>query len=156
MRSRGFSYIEIIFTVAILAMIATALLPYAELSVTRKKETELSHSLRQIRTAIDQYKQAVENGIISTTTDKSGYPPNLEILVEGVPNAQDPKHGLIYFLRRMPRDPMNSNTAIPAAQTWGKRSYDSPPDQPQEGEDVFDVYSQSDQLGLNGIPYNEW
>ena len=156
MRVRGFSYIEIIFTVAILAVIASALLPYVELSVTRKKEAELSHNLREIRNAIDEYKQAVDNGIISSTIDKSGYPPELDILVEGVPNARDPKQGLIYFLRRMPRDPMNSDTTIPAEQTWGKRSYGSPPDAPQEGEDVFDVYSLSNQVGLNGIPYNEW
>ncbi len=156
MAERGFSYIEIIFTVAILALLATALLPYAELSVTRKKEAELSHNLRQIRNAIDAYKQAADDGIISVTADASGYPPTLEILVEGAPNAQDPKHRPIYFLRRMPRDPMNTNTTIAPAQTWGKRSYDSPPDAPKEGEDVFDVYSLSKQVGLNGIPYDEW
>ncbi len=156
MKGHGFTYIEIIFTVAIVALMATAILPYVELSVTRKKEAELNYSLRQIRTALDDYKYAVDAGIINIDADMSGYPPSLEILVEGVPNAQDPKKRLIYFLRRMPRDPMNTDSAIPAAQTWGKRSYDSPPDAPREGDDIFDIYSLSKQKGLNGIPYNEW
>lgn len=156
MAERGFTYIEIIFTVAIVSLMATAIMPYVELSVTRKKEAELSASLRQIRTAIDAYKDAVEAGVIAVDADKSGYPPSLEILVTGVPNAQDPKKRLIYFLRRMPRDPMNTNKTIPPAQTWGTRSYDSPADAPKEGKDVFDIYSLSQQKGLNGIPYNEW
>jgi len=156
MAQRGFTYIEIIFTVAIVALMATAIMPYVELSVTRKKEAELNHSLRQIRTAIDAYKDAVDDGVIAVDADKSGYPPTLEILVEGVPNAQDPKKRPIYFLRRMPRDPMNTDKTIPPAQTWGKRSYDSPADEPKEGEDVYDIYSLSKQEGLNGIPYNEW
>lgn len=156
MTERGFTYVEIIFTVAIVALMATAIMPYVELSVTRKKEAELNHSLRQIRTAIDAYKDAVDDGVIAVDADKSGYPPSLEILVEGVPNAKDPRKRLIYFLRRMPRDPMNTDKTIPPAQTWGTRSYDSPADEPKEGEDVFDVYSLSKQKGLNGIPYNEW
>jgi general secretion pathway protein G len=156
MTERGFTYIEIIFTVAIVALMATAIMPYVELSVTRKKEAELNYSLRQIRTAIDAYKDAVDDGVIAVDVDKSGYPPSLEILVEGAANAQDPKKRLIYFLRRMPRDPMNTNKTIPPAQTWGIRSYDSSADEPKEGEDVFDVYSLSEQIGLNGIPYNEW
>jgi general secretion pathway protein G len=156
MTERGFTYIEIIFAVAILALMATAIVPYVELSVTRKKETQLSTSLRQIRTAIDAYKDAVDDGVISVPVDASGYPPSLEILVDGVPNAQDPKKRLIYFLRRLPRDPMNLNSDIQPAQTWAKRSYDSSFDEPREGNDVFDVYSPSEQKGLNGIPYNEW
>lgn len=156
MKARGFSYIEIIFTVAIVALMATAVVPYVELSVTRKKEAELRHSLREIRSALDDFKQAVDDGIITMPADASGYPPNLEVLVEGAINAQDPEQKPIYFLRRLPRDPMYEGELVGPADTWGKRSYDSPPDNPQPGKDVFDVYSLSREVGLNGVPYNEW
>lgn len=156
MRARGFTYIEIIFTVAILALMATAIVPYVELTVTRKKEAELRQSLREIRTALDDFKKMAEKGGIAMPADASGYPPSLEILVEGVPDAKDPQKKPIYFLRRLPRDPMYTGPFVPAADTWGKRSYDSPPDTPREGKDVFDVYSLSQEVGLNGVPYNEW
>lgn len=156
MAARGFTYIEIIFTVAILALIATAVVPYVEVAVTRKKEAALRYDLRQIRTALDEFKQAVDDGRIAMPADASGYPPSLEVLVEGMPDAQDPENQLIYFLRRLPRDPMYRGPVVAPADTWGKRSYDSPPDAPQEGVDVFDVYSLSHEQGLNGVPYNEW
>lgn len=156
MKARGFTYIEVIFTVAIVALMATAVVPYVELAVIRKKEAELRHSLREIRTALDAFKQAVEEGIVAMPADASGYPPSLEILVEGAPNAQDPQKLPIYFLRRLPRDPMYVGPLVPVADTWGKRSYDSPPDFPVAGKDVFDVYSLSRETGLNGVPYNEW
>lgn len=156
MRARGFTYIEIIFTVAILALMATAIVPYVELTVTRKKEAELRHSLREIRTALDDFKKMAEKGGIAMPADASGYPPSLEILVEGVPDAKDPQKKPIYLLRRLPRDPMYTGPFVAAADTWGKRSYDSPPDRPREGKDVFDVYSMSQEVGLNGVPYNEW
>lgn len=156
MKANGFSYVEIIFTVAIVALMATAVVPYVELSVTRKKEAALRHGLREIRTALDDFKQAVDDGIIAMPADASGYPTSLSLLVEGAPNAQDPQRRPIYFLRRLPRDPMYQGPTVPAADTWGKRSYDSPPDSPREGKDVFDVFSLSREIGLNGIPYNEW
>lgn len=156
MKRNGFSYIELIFTVAIVALMATAVVPYVELTVTRKKEAELQHSLRQIRTALDDFKQAVEEGRIAMPADASGYPPSLDILVEGAPNAQDPRKRPLYFLRRLPRDPMYQGPPVTPADTWGKRSYDSAYDSPREGKDVFDVYSMSPQVGLNGVPYNEW
>ncbi len=156
MHSRGFTYIEIIFTVAIVALMATAIVPYVELSVTRKKEAELRHNLREIRTALDAFKKAVDEGVIAQPADASGYPPRLEMLVEGVVNAQDPEQRPIYFLRRLPRDPMYEGAIETAAATWGKRSYDSPPDNPSPGKDVFDVYSLSREKGLNGVPYHEW
>ncbi len=156
MRARGFTYIEIIFTVAILALMATAIMPYVELAVTRKKEAELRHNLREIRTALDDFKRAVEKGGIAMPADASGYPPTLDVLVQGIPDAKDPQHKPIYFLRRLPRDPMYTGPVVPAADTWGKRSYDSPPNAPRSGKDVFDVYSLSEQIGLNGVPYNEW
>jgi general secretion pathway protein G len=73
-----------------------------------------------------------------------------------VPDAKDPGKRKIYFLRRLPRDPMSQDSTLAAAETWGKRSYESPPDSPQAGDDVFDVYSRSQVVGLNGIPYDKW
>lgn len=152
----GFSYIEIIFTVAILALLATAAVPYGELVVTRKKETELKRSLRDIRTAIDAYKKAADEGRVTKLLDESGYPHSLDDLVTGVEDLTDPNKKKIYFLRRLPRDPMFPIQDEKPALTWGKRSYDSDSEFPQEGVDVFDVYSLSQQKGLNGVPYNQW
>ncbi|MFW5450504.1 MAG: hypothetical protein ACKE9I_02795 [Methylophagaceae bacterium] len=153
---RGFSYIEIVFTVAILALLATAAVPYAELAVTRKKEVELKRSLRDIRSAIDAYKKAVDDGRITSSVDASGYPHSLDELVIGMEDIKDPQKKKIYFLRRLPRDPMYGEQDELAPLTWGKRSYDSDPEFPQQGIDVFDIYSLSQQQGLNGVPYNQW
>lgn len=153
---RGFSYIEILVTVAILALLATAAVPYVELIVKRQKETELRRDLRDLREAIDAYKRASDEGRITKLIEESGYPKRLEDLVNGIADAKDPQKKKIYFLRRLPRDPMFPSGEEPAAKTWGKRSYDSPPDNPREGADVFDVYSLSEQKGLNGVPYNQW
>ena len=153
---RGFSYVEILTTVAILALMATAAVPYWELVVTRQKETELRRDLRMMRDAIDAYKKATEEGRIPKLASESGYPKRLEDLVSGIEDARDPAKRKIYFLRRVPRDPMFADAEVPAIQTWRLRSYESPPDQPREGVDVFDVYSMSEQKGLNGIPYNQW
>lgn len=155
-RMRGFSYIEILITVAILALLATAAVPYVEIAMTRQKEVELRRNLREIREAIDAYKKAVDEGRIPKLVGESGYPKRLEDLVSGVEDARDPLKKKIYFLRRLPRDPMFPAGDEVASQTWGKRSYDSPADEPREGEDVFDVYSQSSMKGLNGFPYNQW
>lgn len=156
MQQRGFSYIEVLFTVAIVAVMATAVMPYMEKNLQRQQEQALRDGLRQIRSAIDAYKLAVEEGQISVDADDSGYPPNLNVLVDGVVDANDPEKGRIYFLRRLPRDPFFPDKDIPPAQSWGLRSYDSPPDNPQPGRDVFDVYSRSDLVGLNDVPYSEW
>ena len=116
----------------------------------------LRESLREIRTAIDQYRLAAEQGRIVRKIGESGYPSSLEVLVTGVTNAQDPKGGRIYFLRRLPRDPFFREAQVPAAATWGLRSYASPADAPAPGADVFDVYSRAPGVGLNGLPYREW
>lgn len=145
---RGFTLIEVLVTLAIVALLATLALPLSELSVQRAKERELRHALRTLRGAIDAYKDAADANRVERKADASGYPPTLEVLVEGVRAAKDPKGGKIYFLRRMPRDPFGEN--------WGLRSYESPPDEPREGKDVFDVYSRSEGVGLNGVPYREW
>lgn len=144
--------------VAIVAILASAVMPLREIAVKREKEQELRLALRQIRTAIDAYKQAADEGLVERKADEVGYPRKLEDLVEGVPNIKDPRKSTIYFLRRLPRDPMSADIDldVPDADTWGKRSYASPPDNPEEGDDVFDIYSRSDRVGLNGIPYNQW
>lgn len=152
---RGFTLIEVLITVAIVSLLASLALPMAELAVKRGKEQELRTALRQIRMAIDAYHQAWEAGKIRRRVDDTGYPPDLDVLVNGVEDQTSADGRRLYFLRRLPRDPF-APAQLPAAATWGRRSYASPPDAPAEGRDVFDVYSLSDGVGLNGIPYREW
>jgi general secretion pathway protein G len=154
--SRGFTLIELVVTLALLGVLAMLAAPMAESAVQRSREQALRESLREIRTAIDQYRLAAEQGRIVRKIGESGYPSSLEVLVTGVTNAQDPKGGRIYFLRRLPRDPFFREAQVPAAATWGLRSYASPADDPHEGDDVFDVYSKAEGVGLDGIPYREW
>jgi general secretion pathway protein G len=155
-RAWGFTMIELLVTLAILSLLAAAAFPLAEMSYRRAKEKELREALWQIRHAIDAYKKATEEGRVMVSADQSGYPPDLRVLVEGAASAKSPTAPKIYFLRRIPRDPFAGDASVPAEQTWGKRSYDSPPDSPREGKDVFDVFSVDTRLGLNGIPYSEW
>lgn len=152
----GFTLIELLITATIVAILASVALPLAELNVKRTRENELRAALREIRNAIDAYKQAVDEGRVAKPADASGYPTSLEVLVEGVEDARNPKKTKIHFLRRLPRDPLHLDPRTPAAQTWGKRAYDSPHDAPQEGRDVYDVYSLSNAEGMNGIPYRQW
>lgn len=154
-RRAGFTLIELVITVAIVGVLALLAAPLLEVTAQRHKETELHLALRQIREAIDAYHQAVQDKKIESPADASGYPPDLERLVKGVPDITKPDRPMIYFLRRLPRDPMNPDATLSAAETWGKRSYASPPDAPSPGEDVYDVYSLSDAVGLNGVPYRE-
>jgi len=156
MRARGFTLIEMLVVVLIVGILASAALPLAELTQRRAKEAELRANLRTLRTAIDDYKKAWDDGRIEHQTQDTGYPPDLETLVKGVADVKSAKSGKrIYFLRRVPRDPF-ADPLLPAARTWGLRSYDSPPDAPQRGTDVYDVYSTSPGEGLDGVPYRQW
>ena len=152
----GFTLIELLVTLAIISVLAAAAFPLSEMSVRRNQEKALRDALWQIRAAIDAYKQAVDEGHVRKNADESGYPPDLRRLVVGVLDAKSTSGGKIYFLRRIPRDPFARDSAVPAERTWRTRSYDSPPDAPRAGKDVFDVYSASDKTGLNGVPYAEW
>jgi general secretion pathway protein G len=150
MRQRGFTLIEVLITAAIVAVLASIAMPLAELARQRSQETDLRRALMQIRDALDAYKKASDEGRILRSPDQSGYPPTLNVLVEGVTDAKSPTGARIHFLRRIPHDPFH------AEGTWGLRSYESPFDNPKAGKDVFDVYSLSPRTGLNGIAYKEW
>lgn len=152
----GFTLIELLITLAVLGVLASIAVPVVELAATRSKEQALNTALTQIRDALDAYKKAYDNQRIVQSADLSGYPPNLNVLVEGVVDQKDPSGRKMYFLRRIPRDPMAIEADISNEETWGKRSYRSSPDMPREGSDVFDVYSKSLKSGLNGIPYRDW
>ena len=146
--AKGFTLIELVIAVAIIAVLASAALPLNELVVQRAKEQDLRRALREIRGAIDAYKQASDEGRVMKRVGESGYPKRLEELAEGVEDQKSAKKERMYFLRRVPPDPFG--------QPWGKRSYASPPDEPREGEDVFDVYTLAPGKGINGRPYREW
>lgn len=154
--NKGFTFIELMMSLAILAVLALIAVPTAQLYAQRSKERELRLALTQIREGIDAYKRASEQGRIAMKLGDSGYPKKLQDLAEGVPDQKSPNKQLIYFLRRLPRDPFCPDIQLQPEDTWGKRSYASPPDDPAEGDDVFDVYSRSGAIGLNSIPLNKW
>ena len=177
-RSRGFSLIELLISLAILGLLAGMAAPMMELAHKRQKEQELHAALKEIRQAIDAYKQAADEGRIERKADETGYPPNLEVLYKGVEEvAQKPAAGLnvvlqqpktafdkpeekkkkkLVFLRRLPRDPFYPDTSVKPEDSWGKRSYESDWDKPKAGKDVYDVYSLSPDTALDGTPYREW
>lgn len=149
-KTHGFSLIELILTVTVIAILAGLAMPLTRNTVQREKEVALRTALREMRIAIDKYKNASDLGLIQVTLGTEGYPATLEILVEGVPmlNAVDKK---LKFLRRIPIDPMTNSTE------WGLRAYQDEPDSfSWGGENVFDVYTKSEGTALDGTKYKEW
>lgn len=154
--ARGFTIVELLVTVVIVSILASAAFPMAELTIKRNKEQELRRTLLQLREALDAYKQAADQGHVMLQPGESGYPHSLESMVDGVVDAKSPAGVRLYFLRRVPRDPFSEDAAVAASETWGKRSYASSHAQPKAGADVYDVYPLDTGIGLNGIPYREW
>ena len=163
-RTGGFTLVEMVVTLALVGMLAMTALPLYQVTTTRLKETELRTALRTLRSALDAYKAASDQGQIPKAAGESGFPPSLDALVQGVeitlPNATtlggEPTKRRIVFLRRVPRDPFGNDSDVPAADTWTLRSYGSALEDPQPGPDVYDVLSKSQRIGLNGIPYRQW
>ncbi|WP_342308490.1 type II secretion system protein [Pseudomonas fluorescens] len=154
--AKGFTLIELLLTLALLATLSTVAYPLTALMGKRDRELDLQRSLREIRRAIDSYKEAVDDGRIQKSIGDSGYPPTLQALVEGVTDQTDLKGKKLFFLRRIPRDPVCECPELSPAQTWQLRSYQSSADNPQEGKDVFDVSSRSTRESLNGTLYSQW
>lgn len=154
--ARGFTFIELMLTLALLAVMASIAMPMVQMAHQRRQEQALAEALREVRQALDAYRRAVDQGRITLRTGESGFPPSLQVLVEGVVDERSPTRQHLYFLRRLPRDPMAVDAEQPPEESWGKRSHDSPPDDPREGKDVFDIYSRAQGRGLNGVPYRQW
>ena len=153
---RGFSLVELLVVIAIMALLATIGMPLAELSHQRTKEEDLRRALRDIRGALDAYKRLVDEGRIERAADGSGYPPSLEVLVEGARDARSPQGTRLYLMRSLPRDPFAPAGIASPADTWDLRSYASSPDDPKPGKDVYDVHSKSVARGFNGLAYRTW
>ena len=149
---RGYTFIEIAIVTAIIAILASAVLPLLKVTIQRNREIELRRALREMRTAIDKYKDAADqNEIANPSTTAEGYPPTLDTLVEGVQAANDSTGKKLRYLRRIPRDPMTKST------DWGMRSSrDDPQSKSWGGQNVYDVYTKYDGTALDGTKYNEW
>ena len=147
---RGFTLLELMMSVMIISILVGLAVPLARNSIKREKEVELRVALREMRTAIDKYKDAADRGFIMVKVDTEGYPEKLQDLVDGVQmvGAVDKK---LKFLRRIPKDPMTNSTE------WGQRSYqDDPKATSWGGQNVFDVYTKSEGTAFDGTKYNEW
>ncbi len=158
----GFTLIEVLVTLAIVGLLALTSTPLIELTARRHKEAELRDALQVIRGGLDAYKAAVDAGVLPKVAGASGYPPTLDTLTESLQRADssastgDDAASRIVILRRLPRDPFTTDPLVPAAQTWNTRSYGSRSDDPQPGDDVFDVSSKSTQTALDGTVYASW
>ncbi len=153
--ARGFTLLEMMVVLTVMSLLALATVPVAELIAQRAKERELRSSLVEIRSAIDAYKQAYDDGRIEHVSNATGYPPTLQTLVDGVPGVNAAAGQHLFFLRRMPRDPL-ADGSTPPASNWGLRSYASSADRPTPGADVYDVYSLQTGVGLDGVAYRQW
>lgn len=151
---RGFTFLELVIVTAILMILASTIMPMAQVTAQRQREVELRRALREMRTAIDKFKDAVDMGQIPTTElepGNEGYPPDLETLVDGVSAANDASGRKLKFLRKIPIDPMTNTT------DWGKRAYQDRPDsQSWGGKNVFDVYTTYQGTALDGTKYRDW
>lgn len=158
-RRRGFTLIEMIVVLALVGILVMAAQPLQELALRRAQEAALRQALREIRSAIDEHRAAVLQRRVAAGPGGTPYPPSLLSLVQGVPvlDAQGQPGGAqrLYLLRRLPRDPF-ADPALPAHESWGQRASTSPPDAPQPGADVFDVYSRSALAALDGSRYAQW
>lgn len=154
-RIRGFTLVEMLVTLTLISIIASMAFPLIQLDQKRRQERELKDALIQIRTALDNYKQAVDEGRIYMSVDSSGYPKTLTDLVDGVPDLKDIKGRKIYFLRRIPTDPFVPDQTR-GAESWALRSYASPANAPEAGDDVYDIHSKSKKLALDGTRYDTW
>lgn len=152
--ARGYSFVELLVVTTIILILASAVQPLARVTIQRQKEVELRRVLREMRDAIDKFKDAADQGMIPTTELKAnseGYPPDLETLVDGVSVANDASGRKLKFLRRIPIDPVTGEAE------WGKRAYQDKPDTTSwGGQNVFDVYSLSGGTGLDGTKYRDW
>jgi len=151
----GFTFVELLVVTALVAILASAVMPLARVAMQRQREIELHRALREIRTAIDHYKDAADGGQIPATSIRvgsEGYPPDLQILVVGVETVGDANGSRkLKFLRRIPVDPMTGSTE------WGMRAYEDKPDSKSwGGQDVYDVYSKSEGTALDGTKYADW
>ena len=154
MNQRGYTFVELIVVTTILLILASAVMPLAQVASQRQREAELRRTLRELRTAIDQFRNAVDQGRIPTTElepENQGYPSDLEMLVEGVSAANDASGTKLRFLRRIPPDPMTSSIE------WGLRSYQDEPTSTSWGrENVYDVYTTFSGTALDGSNYRDW
>jgi general secretion pathway protein G len=152
--SRGYTFIELLVVSTIIMILASAIMPLAKVTARRHREAELHRALREMRTAIDKYKDAVDNGLIGSIDVKAGsegYPPDLETLVEGVSVANDASGRKLKFLRRVPLDPISGSAE------WGLRAYADKPDSTSwGGTNVYDVYTKSQGKALDGSKYSDW
>ena len=152
--SRGYSFVELLVVTTIILILASAVQPLARVAIQRQKESDLRHALREMRDAIDKFKDSADAQMIPSTELKpnsEGYPPDLESLVDGVSVANDATGRKLKFLRRIPKDPMTGS------DEWGMRSYQDKPDATRwGGQNVYDVFSLSEGTGLDGSKYRDW
>lgn len=152
--SPGFTFIELVVATAVLMVLASAAIPLARVSIRRQKEAELRRDLREMRLAIDKFKDYADSNAISSTQLQLGcenYPPSLQVLVDGVPRANDTSGRVIKLLRRIPVDPLTNST------DWGLRSYtDAPNSTVWGGSCVYDVYTKAEGTGLDGVKYRDY
>lgn len=155
-RQSGFTLIEMMVSLALLATLASAAIPIYQRQQQQRNEQELRVALREIRTALDRYAQLSEEGIIDKETGMSNWPVSLNQLVDGVENKKSTNRQKIYLLRKIPRDPLCDCEGKPNNETWRLRASTQAPGDTSGGKDVWDVSSSSTQPGLNGIPYAQW